>query len=472
MHISDLPPEILLHILSYLSPDQLYQVKDVCLKWQSAFKTCLSRVKILQSTWPDKIYTNESLQMLLPHMPALRTINIANKEKARLDLELVSRHCRQLAEIDLSSFRVTVDGLHRLCLFCPRLQVVTMYSSDAACVEVVLSHQPQLRKLTLLQPRIDRDSDRGLACLSCLPASLEWLHISDWHRYSFELRSDDVIRLLSRCERLRVLELENVSRLQATGLRPVLNSCRRLERRSLRGSPVWGQDSLRPLAACANLLELDLSELQRVQPAELAAGLAGCVRLERLTAAALSSHPLEQCLPRDGLPTLRHLSVPHSLAPAVTDDTLERLRVLAPGLQSLDVSFCRSLTEPGLRQLSRLLELRALLVAGVPAISDSLLSCMLPPRLVSLELGRSDTFAELVSMGAVTRLVLLCSELRRLTLFDNLTRVRCLVEELTPLLDADRAVTLVLYPGFPQRLSALATEQLRIIDTAAARCCP
>ena len=408
-------------------------------------------------------------------MRSLRTINIDNNDSVsgseKLDLDVVSRHCRQLAEIDLRSFRVTVDALHRLCLFCPRLQVVTMNRScSAACLEVMLSHQPQLRRLTLIAPPIYWEENCTAQRFSQVPASLEGLHITGTVRNSFT--DFEVTGVVSRCEHLRRLELEKVGFLPAASLRRVLTSCRRLERLSLRASAVIDQESLRSLATCANLRELDLSEMARVRPAELAAGLTGCVRLERLTAASITDYPLEEWLPPDGLPTLRHLNVARSGAPAVTDTTLQRLRRLAPRLCSLDVSFCRSLTEEGLRRLAKLPELRTLSVAGVPAVSDSVLDFMVPSRLEALEIGRADRFDELVSVEAVSRLVLRCSCLRRLTLFDRLSRVRCVAEELSQRLTAGRQVTLVVYPGFPQRLAPLKTSQLRIIDTTAARSLP
>ena len=459
-HIDELPIEMLLHILSFLSLRNLFAVEHVSLHWRDAFNICLSRLRDFTMGWPHAI-TDRCLELLLPRMSALRVIDIDVYDREtlytqinRLDLHLVANHCPLLSELNLNPFRVSESSLQRLCLRCPRLEVVTMNAQcSEPCLRVILQNQ-RLRALTVRSPE-------GRAWLALVPDTLQRLSLTHWtSRMSGDLRH------LARCRDLRELDLSFCNIMHSTQLKFVLGGCPRLERLRLTSSVHFHGESLHlDAAAPASLRELDISDAYWVTADVLSAGLACCPRLECFSAARLAA-PLELCLPPAGLPALRRLNVRHT--EPLTDDSLRRLPDLLPGLRSLTVSFCRQLTEQGLLSLRRLPELRELHLAGVPSVSDVTLYHLSAWPLTELELGCAETFPKQVRPEAVLRFVLECRSLRRLTLYDRLSRVRPVVEGLRARLGKERDVTLVLYPGFPSRLPRT-DRPLRLTDTTATR---
>ena len=458
--IDDLPAEILLHILSFLSVRQLCAVKDVSRRWRDAFDVCLSRVYDFTMDWPHEL-TNQCLELLLPRMTALRVIDIDTVRESiytkinKLDLHIVADHCPLLSELNLSAFEVSEPSLQRLCLRCPRLEVVTMNPlCSEECVRVIVVNQRRLRALTVRSPQ---SSCRWLAAL---PDSLQRLTLQFWWD-----GDPGNLRHLAQCRNLRELDISFSYILRRSHLKLVLAGCLKLERLLLAGSHCYRGDSLLLEAAPVSLRELDIADVPWVTSEDLAAGLAGCTRLERLSAAGLGP-PLEECLPPAGLPALRHLNVRR--AERLTDASLRRLPALLPGLRTLNINFCRLVTEEGLRCLRQLPQLSALHLVGVPCVTSGALDCLGWPPLAELELGCAETFPKQVSAEAVLALVLRCATLRRLTLYDKLSRVRSVVLGLLGRLAAERTVTLVLYPGFSSRLPRT-DGSLRLTDTTALR---
>ncbi|XP_043209815.1 F-box protein SKP2A-like [Amphibalanus amphitrite] len=463
-HVDDLPTEILLHILSFLSLRQLLAVEHVSRRWRDAFDTCLSRLRDFTMHWPHAL-TDRCLELLLPRMSALRVIDIEIYEHDslyvqinKLDLHIVAHHCPLLSELNLKAFRVSEPTLQRLCLRCPRLEVVTMNNNCSdECVKVMVLNQRRLRSLTICSPA------GRCEWLATLPASVQRLTLHHWRE-----REPGYIKHVAQCPNLRELDL-SFSTIQFTShLKLVLTGCVQLQRLVLAGT-YWYRSNSRLAtlleAAPASLRELDISDVTSVTAEDLAAGLASCTRLERLSAAGLVLPP-EGCLPVTGLPALRHLNLRR--AEALTDTTLRRLPALLPGLYTLNINFCRLVSEEGLRCVRELPQLRALHLAGVPCVSSDVLDCLGDQPLAELELGCSETFPKQVGAEAVQSLVLRCAKLRRLTLYDRLSRVRAVVHALAGQLARERTVTLVLYPGFPSRLPRT-DGPLRLTDTASLR---
>ncbi|XP_037069213.1 uncharacterized protein LOC119090493 [Pollicipes pollicipes] len=215
------------------------------------------------------------MDRLLRRMPSLRRLTTDHdfSPPAPLSVDVVSRLSRHLESVDLFHFDAAPQPLEGLWTRCPRLGDVTLPRGSAErCAEVLLRRLPSLRRLD-----VARSDVRG-ECLSLLPESLEALSVA-WCRHL----QPACLRQLTRCPRLR---------------------------------------------------RLDVSGVEGLQAADLAAVLAGCPQLERLTARGLKP-ALELCLPPAGLPSLRHLDV--TCSREVTDSTLKRLPDLLPGLHSLSI---------------------------------------------------------------------------------------------------------------------------------------
>ncbi|KAF0303377.1 F-box/LRR-repeat protein 20 [Amphibalanus amphitrite] len=282
-------------------------------------------------------------------------------------------HCPSLLSLDMSSgfFTFSQQRLRRLVRACPLLEDVTLpsyYVCDEATVLVLLRHLPRLRRLQLLP-----GTQLTGQSLALLPGSLRQLSLPcGW-------LSSEHVRHVARCHQLRELELTGVARLKT---------------------------------------------------ADLAAALAGCRRLERLSAARLGPPP-QLYLPPEGLARLVSLDV--SDAPGVTDETLRRLPELAPALTALNVQGCDGVTESGLAHLDRLCHLQSLDVGYVCDVTDHVLYRLRALPLRELRLAQDATgSARFTETGVVGLAVALPS----LALLD-LSCVDCISEGLVERLESD-----------------------------------
>ncbi|XP_037069145.1 F-box/LRR-repeat protein 2-like [Pollicipes pollicipes] len=372
--------------------------REVSRGWRQAVDDSLGRRHDLHLTGDDVKHANdERVGRLIRRMPSLRRLTTYHycSLPAPLSVDVVSRLSGHLERVDLFHFDAAPQPLERLCSRCPRLGDVTLPPGSAErCAEALLRRLPSLRRLD-----VARSDVRG-ECLSLLPESLEALSVA----YCLHLQSA-CLRQLTRCPRLR---------------------------------------------------RLDVSGVEGLQAADLAAVLAGCPQLERLTAWRLEP-ALELCLPPAGLPSLRHLDVTDS--GGVTDSTLKRLPDLLPGLHSLSIYGCRGVTVVGLDSLPRLRQLRQLDLTRLSAVTDATLDRLHGPRLRMLNL----TECVSCSTDGVTRLVLGCPSLTVLGWgWSDLDRTRSLVDSLVRQLPPDRDVTLEVNAGHLQRLPPLSPGPLSL----------
>ena len=128
-----------------------------------------------------------------------------------------ARHCPDLEQANLVSFRVDVPSLERLCRSCPRLAGLSLPDRcDDACVETVLRGLPRLRSLAVFTCRL---SGR---CLASLPASLRRLGlIGDWNI------SPAALDRAARCPQLAELSISGLHQAPPAELLAV---CPRLQR--------------------------------------------------------------------------------------------------------------------------------------------------------------------------------------------------------------------------------------------------
>ncbi|XP_037072501.1 F-box/LRR-repeat protein 2-like [Pollicipes pollicipes] len=419
-----------------------------------------------------------SLERLLRRTRSLRRLSTNYPSpNLMLTVRVVSQLPKQLTHIDLRSFEINPKIMRSLGTRCSQLEEVRLpHTCTDGCVAALLRHLPALRRLEAVNSEV-----RGTA-FSLLPASLESLNVDGCEELQSAclrqltrcpglrqldvsgvegLRSADLavvldscpqleeldvawceglkstcLRQLTRCPQLRELSVLFLSELDAEDLAAGLAGCPQLERLSVAGCEDLSSTCLRQLVRCPKLRKLDVTRMKSLQAADLAAVLAGCRQLEWLSAVVLQP-PLELCLPPAGLPSLRYLDV--SRSHAVTDAALQELPDLLPGLHTLKLELCGRVTEDGLRCLSRLKELRMLDLSQLESATDAVLDELHSPRLRELNLFCCRS----CSAAGVARLVLGCPSLTLLGWrVNDVTRTRSLINRLTRQLTLDRDVTL------------------------------
>ena len=241
--------------------------------------------------------------------------------------------------------------------------------------------------------------------------------------YSY-YRSPEEVKMDKRREEL------NSRQIQPSVLTSLISGCQKLERLALAGYCVPDPTGLRQLGQFPKLLELDVSRVTTLKPADadqtegqsscqyldsadLAEGLSGCPLLERLSVAGLKA-PVEQLVPPTGLPKLTHLDASES---GLTNNSLRRLPGLFPGLQTLNIQGCRSVHEDGLvSYLPRLRCLRSLDLMVTSGVSNVMLEALKKCPLTKLRLGDNGYH---VSSNGLVRLVLACPSLKSLVLEES-----------------------------------------------------
>ena len=163
------------------------------------------------------------------------------------------------------------------------------------------------------------------------------------------------------------------------------------------------------------LRSLELVLMDALSQDRLSAGLASCVRLERLLMCELSM--VSNCLPLGGLPALRHLILKSC---TTSDADLALLVERQPGLESVHLHGCHGddLTRDGLALLGRLPALRSLVLSSVDVVSDWLLDQLSQAPLTELVLAELDrSFWAFITAKGLLRLSQSCPALRWVTLW-------------------------------------------------------
>ncbi|XP_043239718.1 F-box/LRR-repeat protein 20-like isoform X1 [Amphibalanus amphitrite] len=379
-HADRLPAELLEQILSLLPLRYQLIAQAVSRRWHAVVAGLLARRAeiLLDRDFADAgervSMDSEQMRSLLRQATGLRRLHTGPAHLCPFDaMDHITAHCPNLLSLDMSSgfFTFSQQRLRRLVRACPLLEDVTLpsyYVCDEATVLVLLRHLPRLRRLQLLP-----GTQLTGQSLALLPGSLRQLSLPcGW-------LSSEHVRHVARCRQLRELELTGVARLKT---------------------------------------------------ADLAAALAGCRCLERLSAARLGPPP-QLYLPPEGLARLVSLDV--SDAPGVTDETLRRLPELAPALTALNVQGCDGVTESGLTHLDRLCHLQSLDVGYVCDVTDHVLYRLRALPLRELRLAQDATgSARFTETGVVGLAVALPS----LALLD-LSCVDCISEGLVERLESD-----------------------------------
>ena len=328
-----LPVELLMEVVSWLDWRSMLSLERVSDRCGAAVDLHLGRLRAFRVTRADlgrPAPSEAELVALLSRLTALRELYLdlsydwMKPREVQRAVVAASRRWPRLERLTMywSTRRLSPSVLRAICDNCPQLTDVTLstYTDGDLAAMSLLTELPCLRAF-----RFTSDSLKG-SCLTQLPTEL----------------------------RLLVID------------------CRYLD-----------STNVKELARCRELRSLELHCTRRLEPAHLAAGLAGCVKLERLTL-TYRDEPVSECLPPAGLPALRHLDLTGCY---LTDADLGRLLQRQPSLTSVCLARCYGLTQHGLALLGRLPALSSLNLVGVYGVSDWVLTSLGAAPLVELQLG-------------------------------------------------------------------------------------
>ena len=112
-------------------------------------------LRIGKDNSPD-VLDDDALERLLRDRPSLKCLVIDwRPDGGKLNVDIVSRHCPNLVELDLTRFRLDPWSLEQLCKACPKLEEVTLpRKCDDACVEVLLRNLLELRSLDISHSKV------------------------------------------------------------------------------------------------------------------------------------------------------------------------------------------------------------------------------------------------------------------------------------------------------------------------------
>ena len=321
---------------------------------------------------PPAILDDDALEKRLRRMPNLRRLIVEwRPDGKKLDVDIVSKHCPNLVELDLTRFRLDPWSLEQLCKACPKLEVVKLpRKCDDSSVEVLLQNLPRLRSLDLSCSqvtgqffRIDHESIEKLSLFGCQHLKQEVIDKA-LRQVGFAF----FVPPTSRWRMLRELDLGSSSWSIPAHITQILKYFPRIERLHL----VRMSGSITPgLSLCESLLELDVSHVSSLHASDIVNLLTRCTQLERLSLASssiqepnqlrqLDQHPTALCLRELDISGVTGYGFPHNVTHITSDDLVAILK-RSPKLERL---LAAELVEADLNgfitQLARCTELREL----------------------------------------------------------------------------------------------------------------
>ncbi|XP_043188259.1 F-box/LRR-repeat protein 7-like isoform X1 [Amphibalanus amphitrite] len=324
--------ELILHIFSYLSTNELCYCARVCRRWYFL-------------VWEPQLWTSITL-----------TGETTGADRAlRQIVKLLCRDnpgtlCHTVERVELNGCaRLTDRGLSLLARRCPELRHLELRGcsqvGDQAVMDIV-SHCPNLQHL-------DLTGCHRVRCLDLSQAgadhrlNLQYLDLTDCHNLT-----DDSLRVIARhCPQLQHLYMRRCEQLTDAGIRHVPSLCPGLREFSISDCSRVTDFSLRELARLGPTLRyLSVAKCDRVSDAGVAQVARSCYKLRYLNVRgceAVSDAALElvaRCCQR-----LRALDIGKC---DVTDHGLKVLAQHCPNLKKLSVKSCEMISDAGVKYVA------------------------------------------------------------------------------------------------------------------------
>lgn len=333
-------------------PFCLRQVKPWALK--IIFESC-TKIVALDVSYCSMI-TDDTIKILSESSRGLRRINLREcKLVSDVGLTFLSQGCPDLMEINLRRsempFRITDVALLQLAQGCQSLVSINLHGCEMI-------------------------SDSGLSWISSWLEDLRHIDLSHCSKIT-----NSGMRLLSEgCKNIRSIVLLNVKRIGDVGIRHLASECSRIERLDVSGLCMLSDGVNRNFAleglqylgnskctstlkhlnlhACPQVCNLSLIAISNLGALE-SLDLSGCTKLTLNGA----SHIGKRC---------RHL-VSISLASCgdcVSNALFEAMILRLIFLKTVNVSFCKKISDRSLKALSKCQHLQTLDLTGCTAVSD------------------------------------------------------------------------------------------------------
>ncbi|CAN6458667.1 unnamed protein product [Victoria cruziana] len=221
----DLPPELILQILSLTDDRTVIAASGVCTFWRGTIYSGLSSLSL---SW-CKANMNNLVQSLIPKFINLQTL-ILRQNKPQLNdeaVEAVANHCHDLQDLDLSKgLKLTDRALYAVANGCTRLVKLNIsgcsgFSDDALAF---LAGQCRSLKHLNLCGCANAASDKALQALAFSCNQLQFLNLG-WCEGVGDI---GVMSLARGCSDLRALDLCGCVLITDDSVIALANGCRHL----------------------------------------------------------------------------------------------------------------------------------------------------------------------------------------------------------------------------------------------------
>ncbi|PFX20605.1 F-box/LRR-repeat protein 7-like [Stylophora pistillata] len=337
MTLHDLPEDVLIFILSYLSTKDLCMASGVCRKWQTLCwdPVLWSNIQIsnYQGSDINKVLRNLLARLAMDTQGYCITVHSIKLNGCELlsdkGLGFVARFCIDLEELDVSGCCcITSKGLHDILLNC---QTIThLDTSGCTCVNSIsapvangfgLGHQGsflQLRHLDLSDCVAFDDLGLRVVGLSC--GLLENLYLRRCNRVT----DVGVKHIAQHCRNLKELSVSDCFKVRDFSLKEVAKNCPSLKYLSVAKCPITDTAMKYIGKQCVKLKYLNIRGCEAVSDVGITHIVQNCLKLRSLDAGKCD----------------------------ITDNGLHLIGIHCPQLKKLSIRGCDRVTNTGVRTIA------------------------------------------------------------------------------------------------------------------------
>lgn len=337
MTLNDLPEDILIFILSYLSTKDLCMASGVCQKWQTLCWDPLlwSNIQIsnYQGSDINKVLRNLLARLAMDTQGYCMTVHSIKLNGCELlsdkGLGFVARFCIDLEELDVSGCCcITSKGLHDILLNCQTL--THLDTSGCTCVNNVsapvangfgVGHHGsflQLRHLDLSDCVAFDDLGLRVVGLSC--GLLESLYLRRCNRVT----DVGIKHIAQHCGNLKELSVSDCFKVRDFSLKEVAKNCPSLKYLSVAKCPITDTAMKYIGKHCVKLKYLNIRGCEAVSDIGMTHIVQNCLKLRSLDAGKCD----------------------------ITDNGLHMIGIHCPQLKKLSIRGCDRITNTGVRTIA------------------------------------------------------------------------------------------------------------------------